>query len=256
MKSIIDKMWKKVSVDSVKQIFSDPQSVRAFFGSIKAAYRKDRMNVKEERKKMPSKLSKLLKVKEEKVRKYKAEIENSEKFYDRFDKKVQHLKNNGLYSGTTSRTDAQTIYIVTRITKPNIAVETGCLYGSFDAHITLAMKRNGYGTLHSIELPDEDKEYGYLITNECEDHWNLHMGNSKNILPSLLKEIGKIDMFLHDSLHRKKHMRWEFNEAVNNIRNNGVLASHDVLNSRVFQAFAENNGMDWCRVRNTGVSVK
>ena len=43
-------------------------------------------------------------------------------------------------------------------------------------------------------------------------------------------------MFLHDSSHRYRHMRWEFRQFWKRLRDRGLLVSHDV---HVNAAFAE-----------------
>jgi hypothetical protein len=216
------------------------------------------MNMEDERAQMAPRLSDIFNVSEKSVRKYQEEIEQNEGFNSVFNKKSRDLKEAGVHSGTTSTLDAQTMYTVCRIIEPDVVVETGVRYGSFDAHITAALEKNKNGMMYCIDLPDAiDKyEYGYLVPEEFRSRWELRLGDAKEILPDLLSEVEPVDLFLHDSLHTRDHMKWEYETAYPQIANKGVLASHDVLKNNVFQNFANENGMKWKRIRNFGAARK
>jgi len=62
-----------------------------------------------------------------------------------------------------------------------------------------------------------------------------------------------LDLFLHDSDHRLPHMRFEYEAALGHLEPGGVLASHDVRLSRLFDRFTEENGVDACVVCDTGI---
>ena len=63
-------------------------------------------------------------------------------------------------------------------------------------------------------------------------------------LPKLLKELGTIDVFLHDSLHTYEHMMFEYTQAWRHLRVSGILMSDDV-NEGWSLAF-----IDFCKERN------
>jgi hypothetical protein len=46
-----------------------------------------------------------------------------------------------------------------------------------------------------------------------------------------------LDMFLHDSSHRYRHMLWEFREFWGRLRDGGLLVSHDVHFNAAFPEF-------------------
>jgi hypothetical protein len=52
-----------------------------------------------------------------------------------------------------------------------------------------------------------------------------------------LSEDYKIDMFLHDSVHRYNHQLWEFTTFWPYITKGGILASHDILYNQSFVDF-------------------
>jgi len=136
-------------------------------------------------------------------------------------------------------------YAVVRLMKPNVVVETGVAEGLSSWFILLALEQNGRGILHSIDLPNQDielfpggprqteilpdgKQTGFIVPENLRTHWQLHLGNAKELLPRLLHSLGKIDIFLHDSLHTYDHMMFEYRTAWAYLREGGVLLSDDV----------------------------
>lgn len=150
-----------------------------------------------------------------------------------------------------------TLYVVCRALEVETVVETGALFGSFDAHVLAAMERNGGGTLYSLDLPGGPPgsfEYGHLIPDRCRDRWTLHRGDAREVLPELLEAVGPVDCFLHDSDHRLPHMRLEYETALPHLAPGGILASHDVRLSRLFDRFTAANGLPSCVVCDTGIA--
>jgi len=67
----------------------------------------------------------------------------------------------------------------------------------------------------------------------------LHIGDVKAVLPGLLEELGKVDIFIHDSLHTQEHMRYEFELAYPHIKPGGMLFADDALWNPAFPEFAQ-----------------
>jgi predicted O-methyltransferase YrrM len=203
-------------------------------------------------------LSSLFSVPVEEIQEYENQLEQSTWFFDEFNSKKEVLVDENSISGTTSIADCETLYLVCRIIQPETVVETGCRYGAFDAYISLAMEHNGCGQLHSLDLPGgpESFEYGYLIPNNLRDRWSLRLGDASEILVPWLNELEGIDLFLHDSEHTVRHMLYEYEAAYPYLRTDGVIATHDVLLSNIFQSFANRKNMDVEKIINTGISMK
>jgi len=123
---------------------------------------------------------------------------------------------------------------------PRIVVETGVASGLSSAYFLKALEDNGTGRLISIDMPNfeqkliqESSEYstkspegnipqgknpGWLIPNALRKRWTLKIGLVKNILVPTLDELGKIDIFFHDSEHTYENMMYEFRNAWPHIR--------------------------------------
>jgi predicted O-methyltransferase YrrM len=150
-------------------------------------------------------------------------------------------------------------YAAVRALKPQCVVETGIANGVSSAYILLALHRNQRGVLHSIGLADPaylpwGKEAGWFVPKWLRESWRAHLGDAKEILPKLLPELGRIDIFLHDSLHTYEHMLWEFEIAYPFLRLGELLFADDALWNSAFQDFAHKVGTSQARILH-GVGV-
>jgi len=127
------------------------------------------------------------------LREYEQEYEDLEWFHDAYADRVAEIHEAGVATDTTHWRDGVTLYVVCRALEVETVVETGVLFGSFDAHVLAAMCENGGGTLHAVDLPGGPPgpfEYGHLIPDRCRDRWELHRGDAREVLPGLLERVG------------------------------------------------------------------
>jgi len=115
------------------------------------------------------------------------------------------------------------------------------------------MEDNKKGKLYSIDFPQaivekglttispEGTSSGWLIPDYLKHRWDLTLGKSEDILLPLLKKLGKIDIFFHDSLHTYDHMLFEYNTCWDYIKHNGILISDDiaVMNGKGHSPFVD-----------------
>lgn len=142
------------------------------------------------------------------------------------------------------------MYAIVRLIRPHIIIETGVHEGWSAWFTLLALEHNNHGILHSVDLPNQDvelipgdghhqreflpegKEPGWRVPEYLRGRWTLHLGNAKDILPTLLPTVNPIDIFVHDSLHTHDHMLFEYRSAWPFLRNGGLLIADDIdLNS-------------------------
>lgn len=163
-------------------------------------------------------------------------------------------------------------YLVTRITEPDIVLETGVNTGMSSAFFLKALEENGHGKLHSIDLPgfkndpvvDESSPYGEIkynkheevedigrrIPDELRHRWELHLGRSDDIMEPLLEDLGSIDVFMHDSDHSYENMLYEFETAYPALTPSGIILSDDVDWNDSFSEFVEQYGMSRDNLKN------
>src|SRR6202171_6184428 len=89
--------------------------------------------------------------------------------------------------------------------------------------------------LYSLEM-NQDCDNGALIPSELRPQFVPLRGRVEDFLKR--DELpSPIDMFLHDSSHRYRHMLWEFRQFWARLRDGGVLVSHDVHFNAAFAEF-------------------
>lgn len=144
-------------------------------------------------------------------------------------------------------------YLACRLLEPEVVVETGVAYGATSASILRALEENGHGCLHSVDLPSlrpgSERSWGAMVDEKLRERWFTYRGSSKRILPDLLRQIGPVDLFLHDSLHTRRHMQSEFETVWPHLRQRGLMMADDVERNGAFGELRRWNPALWRVVR-------
>ena len=130
--------------------------------------------------------------------------------------------------------------------QPAKVIETGVARGVTSRVILEAMSLNGIGHLWSVDLPhpfrpELHKETAAAVPTACRDRWTYVRGSSRSRLPSLVSGLREIDMFVHDSLHTGRNMRFELN-TVWPAMHGGDLALVDDVDNQFFRDFVREAG--------------
>jgi methyltransferase family protein len=136
------------------------------------------------------------------------------------------------------------IWCLTRHLKPNKVVEAGVARGITSSFILEALDRNGAGHLWSIDLPPQMKEnlhqeIGAAVPEHRRTRWSYIEGSSRRRLPGLLGELHEIDLFVHDSRHTERNLRFELDRTWAVLRPAGVLVADDIDVNWGFHSFVE-----------------
>ncbi len=163
------------------------------------------------------------------------------------------------YLGWTSASEV--LYVAVRALKPLVVVETGVAAGLSSACILSALERNGVGELHSVDLPNAEKEYlpglgvkpsailpegkspGFLVPEILRSRWHLHLGDTRDVLPKLLSSLPGVSLFLHDSEHTYEAMMFEYETVWPHLRPGGILLSDEVSWNNAFPDFCRRYGL-------------
>ena len=156
---------------------------------------------------------------------------------------------------------APTIYVLCRIFKPEVLVETGVAQGFSSAFILNALELNNKGHLYSIDLPNQPgqeigNKTGWLIPDSFRKRWELILGPSREKLPALLRKLNKIDFFYHDSDHSYENMVFEFDCAWQYLKKEGLLLADDITDSLAFDQLVRNENCKFRKLFKLGIAFK
>jgi predicted O-methyltransferase YrrM len=135
-------------------------------------------------------------------------------------------------------------YCLARQLRPVHAVETGVARGVTTRFILEALDRNGSGDLSSVDLPPVleeglHEEIAIAVPEANRDRWTLCRGSSRQQLPALLDRLGSIGLFVHDSLHTGRNVRFELDQAWPRLGLGGAALVDDVDFNPALREFVE-----------------
>lgn len=179
------------------------------------------------------------------IRAYLDEPINTPAFATHLRSEEEHLNSLSIKSADLFAKKILNQYAAVRALAPDCIVETGVANGVSSSYLLLALQKNKRGRLHSIGLADTaflplGKDPGWIVPEWLRAAWQVHLGDARDILPCLLEQLGKIEIFIHDSLHTYDHMMWEFETAYPHLLSGGLLISDDASWNNSFYDFARN----------------
>jgi hypothetical protein len=126
--------------------------------------------------------------------------------------------------------------------KPLSVVETGVAHGFTSRFILEALEHNGDGRLFSIDLPPIDPvlraQVGSAVGDKLRERWTYIEGSSRLRLPKLLAGLRQLDLFIHDSLHSERNVRFEMDRVWSCLRPGGFIVVDDIDANNGFQSFS------------------
>jgi hypothetical protein len=133
------------------------------------------------------------------------------------------------------------IWYLVRQMRPGTVVETGVAHGVTSRFILEALEKNGRGHLWSIDRPPIDPEWqaqiGMAVDDRLHHRWSYIQGSSRQQLPGLLSTLGKVDLFIHDSLHSERNVRFEMDSVWRTLPRGGAIVVDDIDVNRGFRSF-------------------
>lgn len=135
------------------------------------------------------------------------------------------------------RGSAFVLYVLTRHYRPSVVLETGVANGESTFFLLAALRANGCGKLHSVDVSDE---VGGLLAKEEREAWVLHViDGSKAAFRRVLHEVAPVDLFIHDSDHGYWWQLFELQNALEHMSTTGIIASDDCDKSYAFIDFCK-----------------
>jgi hypothetical protein len=138
---------------------------------------------------------------------------------------------------------ARFCYALCRLKRPRVVIETGVSYGCTSAYILQAMEVNGCGKLASIDLPplgaDSLIDVGRAVPERLRGRWRLEFGSSRQLLGRLASELAPVDIFIHDSLHTYRTVKWELAAVAPFLAENAIGVCDDIESNSAFQEWLD-----------------
>jgi predicted O-methyltransferase YrrM len=136
---------------------------------------------------------------------------------------------------------ARAIWSIAMHLRPRVVVETGVARGVTTHVILEALRQQGLGHLWSVDRPPLDpqlhSQVGAAVPHELRSGWTLLRGTSRRVLPALLRQVGSVDVFVHDSLHTERNVRFELASAWSSMDGAGAVVVDDVERNGAFAEF-------------------
>lgn len=128
---------------------------------------------------------------------------------------------------------AQAAWCLVEHLRPATVVETGVAHGVLSSVILDRLLAAEHGHLWSIDLPEVNptlkKRTGVAVPAPLRSRWTYVEGSSHQRLPGVLANLpDELDIFVHDSLHSEKNVRFELDAAWERLRPGGVVLVDDI----------------------------
>lgn len=153
-------------------------------------------------------------------------------------------------------------YALARALAPDVIVETGVSSGISSTYLLWACRLNGKGHVYSIDINNREylapgNDIGWIVPEHLKTRWTLLLDDSRVILPNLLSQLGRVDLFIHDSSHTYEDMKFEFETSYPYIRSGGLLLSDDANFNEAFSECSRSFRPVSSRIiRNIGIMKK
>jgi hypothetical protein len=97
--------------------------------------------------------------------------------------------------------------------------------------------------LWSIDYPPLDhvwhEQIGIAVGGRFADRWSYVRGSSRRRLRGILSKLGGIDLFIHDSAHTERNVRFEVDRAWPTLRSGGAIVIDDIDANWAFRSFTQ-----------------
>jgi hypothetical protein len=125
-----------------------------------------------------------------------------------------------------------------------VVVETGVARGVTSRIVLEALARSEHGHLWSIDQPhlleaNLHAQTGAAVPHALSSRWTYIEGSSRRQLPAVLRSLnGRVDVFLHDSLHTSRNTRYEMGQVYPALSTGGLMIVDDISTHQGFSTFA------------------
>ncbi|MDT8441715.1 MAG: class I SAM-dependent methyltransferase [Desulfuromonadales bacterium] len=140
------------------------------------------------------------------------------------------------------------LYLLTRLGRPQVVVETGVAYGWSSASVLLGLAQNGCGRLYSSDLPypkiPRAADYaGWVVPERLRRYWTLRLGPDRQNLPEMLRGLDRINLVHYDSDKSWHGRLWAARLLWPKLDAGGLFVADDIQDNRAFLEFCALQGV-------------
>jgi predicted O-methyltransferase YrrM len=123
----------------------------------------------------------------------------------------------------------QVLYALVRAVAPRTMIEFSTSSGYSTTFSALALRRNGRGRLHTVDIDTRAQEAAaaWLSRNEVRSCVEMHAGDCRAVVPRLLRD--DVDIMFIDTLHSFEIAEWYFESVIPRLRPDALVHIHDVM---------------------------
>jgi predicted O-methyltransferase YrrM len=135
------------------------------------------------------------------------------------------------------------LYALARLHRPSVILELGVANGVSTYWLLSALKANGRGVLHSVDV---DPRAGHLI-DSMDEQWCFHLHDARSAdkqLESLLNRLPGLAMFFHDASHDYVGQLHDYQAVQPFLAPGAIVISDDVHSSHAFGDWATTLGCE------------
>jgi predicted O-methyltransferase YrrM len=146
------------------------------------------------------------------------------------------------YRGMGGGGDYALLYLLVRLRRPTVVVETGVAQGWTSEAILSALHVNGHGHLWSSDFPywrmdSPEDGIGLMVDPAHRERWTLHTKGDQINLPIIVAEAGPIDLLHYDSDKSVRGRRRAMGVLEPRLSARALVVFDDVNDNDAFQRF-------------------
>ena len=152
------------------------------------------------------------------------------------------------------------LYFLTRVSRPEVVVETGVAAGYSSAAFLAALARNASGHLYSSDFPyfrakNPEQQVGVLVPEEIRDRWTLLVAGDRANLPEILGRVDRVHLFHYDSDKSYEGRRFGMEIVEPRLAEDAIVVMDDIQDNLYFRDYVRSRGLPYMLLGHRNAAV-